>query len=165
VLAVARYANRNNLGTGWVITELRDNRYGLGEADLKPAETWKETTPAEVVTHGDEADHEESTAPTPADEKPVDVNLSQPAARAGKRWDLTLSMLENGLARADFDAWLRGAVFGSYMDGVYTIAVKSAYAAAQLERRFSQPIRGIVSDSLGEMVQAVRFETMEVAAA
>ena len=56
-------------------------------------------------------------------------------------WQATLGELELALQRPVYDNWLRDTRFVAYEDGVYIIAVKSAFAKEWLDQRLKGMIR------------------------
>lgn len=56
-------------------------------------------------------------------------------------WQATLGELELALQRPVFENWLKGARFMAYEDGVYIIAVKSAFAREWLDQRLKGMIK------------------------
>jgi chromosomal replication initiator protein len=74
-------------------------------------------------------------------------------------WKSAYSQLEIQLDRANFDTWLRDAVFLEYEDGagVFVIGVRNNYARDMLTHRLYRSIQRVVSDVVGAPVE-LRFE-------
>lgn len=79
-------------------------------------------------------------------------------------WTTAFNQLEVQLDRANFDTWLRDAVFIGFeesnepdMPSVFTIGVSNSFAVDMLQHRLYRTVRRIVSDAYGEPVE-LRFE-------
>jgi len=72
-------------------------------------------------------------------------------------WEKALSELQCQMARAIFDAWLRGTKLVSLGNGIATIAVRSEHAKAWLEGSFKDLIKRTLEGLTDQSLQ-VRFE-------
>lgn len=79
-------------------------------------------------------------------------------------WTTAFNQLEVQLDRANFDTWLREAVFIGFEEGgtadmppVFTIGVPNSFAVDMLQHRLYRTVRRIVSDAYGQAVE-LRFE-------
>lgn len=79
-------------------------------------------------------------------------------------WTTAFNQLEVQLDRANFDTWLRDAVFLGFeqsgvadMPSVFRIGVPNSFAVDMLQHRLYRTVRRIVSDAFGQAVE-IRFE-------
>lgn len=159
VLAVVRYANQHNLGVGFVITELRDNRMGLQPADLShTAAEWKaEDVTPEVPDEDDAQDH-----PYKADQDDTEPDGFLEADEAeSKLWATTVGQLEVQLGWQTA-SWLKAVTYSHTEAGVWVMRCP-ANAVQMLQHRLYREIRRVVRDVRGEMIE-LRFESAEVPA-
>ena len=71
-------------------------------------------------------------------------------------WQATLGELELALQRPVFESWLKDSHFVAYEDGVYIIAVKSAFAQEWLNQRLKGVIKRRLERNSGRTID-VRF--------
>ncbi len=73
-------------------------------------------------------------------------------------WNAALNQLEVQLDRANFDTWLRDAVFLAFETPVtFVIGVRNTYTRDNLQHRLYRTIRRVLSDVYGSTVE-LRFE-------
>ena len=71
-------------------------------------------------------------------------------------WNAAFNQLEVQLDRANFETWLRGAVFLKFEQGdapLFTIGVRNTFAVDMLQNRLYRTVRRILSDVYGAPVE------------
>ncbi len=71
-------------------------------------------------------------------------------------WNAAFNQLEVQLDRANFDTWLRGAVFLNFEQGdtpLFTIGVRNDFAVEMLKNRLYRTVRRILTDVYGTPVE------------
>lgn len=100
---------------------------------------------------------------------------------AVQAWQSALGQLQMEMPKASFDTWVRDTQIESYEDGLFTIAVRNAYARDWLESRLSSTVTRLLmgimnrnvtvafvvqqntsSETLSEPSAAIPLETMSV---
>ncbi len=72
-------------------------------------------------------------------------------------WQTAIERLQTRVNAAVFTTWFQGTSALSFQDGVFIIRVPTTFAKAQLESRFIELIRSILSEVTGKTVE-VKFE-------
>ncbi len=72
-------------------------------------------------------------------------------------WQTAIERLQTRVNAAVFTTWFQGTSALSFQEGVFIIRVPTTFAKAQLETRFIELIRSILTDITGKAVE-VRFE-------
>ena len=72
-------------------------------------------------------------------------------------WQTAIERLQTRVNAAVFTTWFQGTSALSFQDGIFIIRVPTTFAKAQLESRFIELIRSILTDITGKVVE-VRFE-------
>jgi len=72
-------------------------------------------------------------------------------------WQTAIERLQTRVNAAVFTTWFQGTSALSFQDGVFIIRVPTTFAKAQLENRFIEMIRSILTEITGKTVE-VRFE-------
>ena len=72
-------------------------------------------------------------------------------------WQTAIERLQTRVNAAVFTTWFQGTSALSFQEGVFIIRVPTTFAKAQLENRFIELIRSILTDITGKTVE-VRFE-------
>ncbi len=72
-------------------------------------------------------------------------------------WQATLERIQPRVTPAVFTTWFQGASAHSFQEGVLIVRVATPFAQTQLEGRFRESIRSILSDITGTAID-LRFE-------
>jgi chromosomal replication initiator protein len=72
-------------------------------------------------------------------------------------WQATLERIQSRIAPATFNTWFGGTSALSFREGVLTVGAPTPFVQAQLEGRFRESIRSILSDITGTPID-VHFE-------
>jgi len=137
--------------TGFDRSRVGGMLYLLREGQVKAPEV---TTEVETVP-------DDNAPNTPiVDELEYRYPQTEAEARAEARWNIAYTQLEIQLDRAAFDTWLRGAFFIRLDEKVFVIGCANSYARDMLNHRLIREVRRVLSDVVGERVEA-RFEVVE----
>ncbi len=71
---------------------------------------------------------------------------------AEQAWQSALGQLQMEMPRASFDTWVRDTQIVSYVDGLFTIAVRNAYARDWLESRLSSTVTRLLTGMMNRSV-------------
>ncbi|MCU0498396.1 MAG: chromosomal replication initiator protein DnaA [Anaerolineae bacterium] len=82
--------------------------------------------------------------------------------KAQEAWNIAYQQLELQLDRANFETWLRGAVFLRMDNEVYVIGVRNTYARDMLQHRLYRTIWRVLTDVCGRSAE-IRFEVSKPA--
>lgn len=110
--------------------------------------------------------HEADETSSPEDgnqmiREPALLVYDRPKQLQEEAWELAYSQLELQLDRANFDTWLRGAVFLRMDDGVFVIGVRNSYARDMLQHRLYRNVWRVLTDCYGQEVE-IRFEVKPI---
>ncbi len=68
-------------------------------------------------------------------------------------WQTTIDRVRTKVTTAVFITWFAGTTGQSFQDGVFVVLVPTTFAKSQLEGRFIDPVRSILSEVTGTMVE------------
>jgi chromosomal replication initiator protein len=72
---------------------------------------------------------------------------------AEQAWQSALGQLQMEMPKASFDTWVRDTQIVSYADGLFTIAVRNAYARDWLESRLSSTVTRLLTGMMNRSVE------------
>jgi chromosomal replication initiator protein len=72
---------------------------------------------------------------------------------AEQAWQSALGQLQMEMPKASFDTWVRDTQIVSYVDGLFTIAVRNAYARDWLESRLSSTVTRLLTGMMNRSVE------------
>jgi chromosomal replication initiator protein len=72
---------------------------------------------------------------------------------AERAWQSALGQLQMEMPKASFDTWVRDTQIDSYEDGLFTIAVRNAYARDWLESRLSSMVTRLLMGIMNRTVE------------
>jgi len=72
---------------------------------------------------------------------------------AAQAWQSALGQLQMEMPKASFDTWVRDTRIASYVDGLFTIRVRNAYARDWLESRLSSTVRRLLMGIMNRSVE------------
>lgn len=169
VLAVVRYAKASNLGIGWVITELRENRLALHPADIsQPQAEWSnpipevpddddgQDRPYETSSSDDSTVDDYDATPSPDDTPIIDIPDLMDEEPNVKTWQVVMGQFEGQFDRQTFDAVISGTRYVGEEGGEWVCLAKNLFARDMLQHRLYRDIRRIVRDVHGKGVE-LRF--------
>jgi chromosomal replication initiator protein len=76
-------------------------------------------------------------------------------------WQATIDKLQTKVNHAVFTTWFQGTSALSYQDGIFIVRVPTTFAKAQLEGRFIESIRSLLSEVTNEKVDVQFVVTKE----
>lgn len=68
-------------------------------------------------------------------------------------WQTTIERLQTKVAPAAFTTWFQGTSAHSFQDGIFTVRVPTTFAKSQLENRFIEQIRSILTEVTGSPIE------------
>ncbi len=71
---------------------------------------------------------------------------------AEQAWQSALGQLQMEMPKASFDTWVRDTRIASYVDGLFTVAVRNAYARDWLESRLSSTVTRLLMGIMNRSV-------------
>jgi chromosomal replication initiator protein len=72
---------------------------------------------------------------------------------AEQAWQSALGQLQMEMPKASFDTWVRDTRISSYADGMFTVAVRNAYARDWLESRLSSTVIRLLTGIMNRSVE------------
>ncbi|HTX90628.1 MAG TPA: chromosomal replication initiator protein DnaA [Anaerolineales bacterium] len=72
---------------------------------------------------------------------------------ATQAWQSALGQLQMEMPKASFDTWVRDTQLTSYEDGLFTVAVRNAYARDWLESRLSSTVKRLLMGIMNRPVE------------
>jgi chromosomal replication initiator protein len=71
---------------------------------------------------------------------------------AEQAWQSALGQLQMEMPKASFDTWVRDTRIASYVDGLFTVSVRNAYARDWLESRLSSTVKRLLMGIMNRSV-------------
>jgi chromosomal replication initiator protein len=72
---------------------------------------------------------------------------------AEQAWQSAVGQLQMEMSKASFDTWVRDTQVSAYADGLFTIAVRNAYARDWLESRLSSTVKRLLMGMMNRAVE------------
>src|SRR5512136_1281592 len=79
--------------------------------------------------------------------------LEEEKMDAAQAWQSALGQLQMEMPKASFDTWVRDTRIASYVDGLFTVTVRNAYARDWLESRLSSTVRRLLMGIMNRSVE------------
>jgi chromosomal replication initiator protein len=79
--------------------------------------------------------------------------LEEEKMDAVQAWQSALGQLQMEMPKASFETWVRDTRIASYVDGLFTVAVRNAYARDWLESRLSSTVKRLLMGIMNRSVE------------